>query len=230
VTIDQGAWIGVPGNLTAPDVGALQFGTGDFTAAALIQTTGGGSVVSKKFASDGSPADAGWQVVVHQDGTITFATESGSGYDEIDSVATAAVDGQWHHVAAVRGGGQLGLYFDGQPLPATRRSSLPTPLNVSGSAQLTIGGPLGPQGQLLGLPAFYGVIEDVALFNRALAQPELPACMFNLLTGSEPGLVAAVRQQDVSLPDPGDPALLADAGQRGELGDAHRLPAQVAHG
>jgi Concanavalin A-like lectin/glucanases superfamily len=193
VTIDQGAWIGVPGNLTAPDVGALQFGTGDFTAAALIQTTGGGSVVSKKFASDGSPADAGWQVVVHQDGTITFATESGSGYDEIDSVATAAVDGQWHHVAAVRGGGQLGLYFDGQPLPATRRSNLPTPLNVSGSAQLTIGGPLGPQGQLLGLPAFYGVIEDVALFNRALAQPELPACMFNLLTGSEPGLVGLYR-------------------------------------
>ena len=31
-------------------------------------------------------------------------------------------------------------------------------------------------------------------------------------------------------PGPGDPALLVDAGQRGELQDAQRLPAQVDHG
>src|SRR5207248_10256569 len=42
--------------------------------------------------------------------------------------------------------------------------------------------------------------------------------------------IAAGRQQDVSLPDPGDPPLLADAGQRCQLKDAQRLPAQVAHG
>ncbi len=42
--------------------------------------------------------------------------------------------------------------------------------------------------------------------------------------------IAAGHQQDVSLPDPGDPPLLADAGQRCQLEDAQRLPAQAAHG
>src|SRR4029450_12391029 len=40
--------------------------------------------------------------------------------------------------------------------------------------------------------------------------------------------IAARRQQDVSLPNPGDPALFADAGQSGELEDAYRFPAEVA--
>jgi hypothetical protein len=101
--IDQGAWIGVPGNLTAPDVGALGFGTGDFTAAALFQTTSGCTVVSMKSAGSGSPGDAGWLVTIARDATITCTTDNGSGSGEISSAATAALDGQWHHVAAAPG-------------------------------------------------------------------------------------------------------------------------------
>src|SRR5690606_35985348 len=40
---------------------------------------------------------------------------------------------------------------------------------------------------------FVGTSEDVILFNRAIVQSELPACMFNLLTGAEPGLVGLFR-------------------------------------
>src|SRR5262245_61492425 len=38
--------------------------------------------------------------------------------------------------------------------------------------------------------------------------------------------IAARYEQDVRLADPGDPALFVDAGQRCELEDSHRLPAQ----
>src|SRR4051812_2186305 len=41
------------------------------------------------------------------------------------------------------------------------------------------------------------------------------------------GRVAAVDQEHVGLPDPGGPALCADGGQRGELQDAERRPAQA---
>jgi hypothetical protein len=190
VKIDQGAQVSTSGNITAPNVGALQFGNGDFTVAALFQTTHGGTVASKKSAGGGSPSYAGWQVVVRPDGTIKFATDNGFGFYEVDSVATTALDGQWHHLAAVRRGGQLSLYFDGQPLSATTRSSLPAPLNVSGSEPLMIGATQQVQEPY---NQFAGVIEDVVLFNRGLAQQELPACMFNLLTGSEPGLVGLYR-------------------------------------
>ncbi len=188
--VDQGAQIGAPGNLAAPNVGALQFGAGDFTVAALFETTRGGTVASKKSAGGGSQSSAGWLLVVRPDGTIKFATDNGFGYYEIDSVATTALDGQWHHVAAVRRAGQLSLYFDGQPLSATPRGSLPTPLNVSGTEPLLIGATQQTQEPY---NQFVGVVEDVVLFNRGLSQQELPACMFNLLTGSEPGLVGLYR-------------------------------------
>ena len=41
--------------------------------------------------------------------------------------------------------------------------------------------------------------------------------------------IAAADQQDVGLPDQGDPAFLVDAGQRGELQHAHGLPPQLGH-
>ena len=42
--------------------------------------------------------------------------------------------------------------------------------------------------------------------------------------------VAAIHQQDVCLSDPGDPAVFADAGQRGEFQHAQGFPTQLAHG
>ena len=41
--------------------------------------------------------------------------------------------------------------------------------------------------------------------------------------------VAAVHQQRVGLLDPGDPPLLVEAGQRGELQHAQGLPPQLGH-
>ena len=42
--------------------------------------------------------------------------------------------------------------------------------------------------------------------------------------------IATVHQQDVSLPDHGDPKLFIDAGQCGERQHTQGLPAQFAHG
>ena len=42
--------------------------------------------------------------------------------------------------------------------------------------------------------------------------------------------VAAIHQQDICLADPGDSAFFVNAGQRGKLQHAQRLPIQFAHG
>src|SRR5207248_7150092 len=41
--------------------------------------------------------------------------------------------------------------------------------------------------------------------------------------------IAAIHEQDVRLPDQGDPKRFIDAGQRGELQHAQRLPTELAH-
>jgi hypothetical protein len=70
-----------------------------------------------------------------------------------------------------------------------------------------------------------GCIADGVLQRRQdVRQPGLPHPVAQVRR------IAAGHQQDVSLPDPRDPPLLADAGQRCQLEDAQRLPAQVAHG
>lgn len=44
------------------------------------------------------------------------------------------------------------------------------------------------------------------------------------------GCLATVHEQDVGLPNPGNPALLTDSRQGGELEEAQRLPTEAAHG
>ena len=183
---DFGVELKNDGRLTAKEVSAYDFGVGDFSVTALVQTTEPGTVVSKKTTEGGSQACAGWLVVLKPDGVIKFATDNGYGFYEINSEPTRAFDGAWHGVAAVRRGGQLEIWFDGEKLSAESRSSLPTPLDVTGSVRLMIGGTdqiQEPYNQLT------GYVEDVSVWNRAVSVTEIMSSMFNILTGNEAGLV-----------------------------------------
>ncbi len=190
---DQAANIQDSGRITAPNIGAYAFGTGDFTVAALIQTTHGGTLVSKKSTEGGAQSCAGWLVVVKPDGTIKFATDNGYGFYEVNSVPTTALNGEWHHVACVRRSGAMSVYFDLEEIQVTPRHNLPSPLDVSGEIRLMMGGTdqtQEPHNQ------YTGILEDVTIFARALTREELIPTVFNLLTGSEPGLVGLWRMND----------------------------------
>lgn len=73
-------------------------------------------------------------------------------------------DGQWHHLALRRGGGQLTLFIDGSPI-----STADVPGSVSRN------GPFGVHvGQKLDSRAhFTGAIDDVRVYDRALSDTEL---------------------------------------------------------
>jgi hypothetical protein len=186
VAPDYGLAIAAGGYVAVPSSNSYNFGTGDFSVTAMFQTVQAGTLVSRKTAKGGSPANAGWLVTVGPNGAISFATDSGRTFYAVDTNGTDALDGAWHGVAAIRRNGQLEIWLDGVQLPVTVRGHGSTPLNVNSSTRLVIGTTdqtQQPHRQ------FVGTIEDVTLWNCAISATEISETMFNLLTGQEQGLV-----------------------------------------
>lgn len=114
-----------------------------------------------------------------------------SGTYTVGPVLTAA---EWHHLALVRAGSTLRLYFDGQRLEVDGCASAPCDLTMAGpapSGTLRFGR-LADGSTLFGHESqFYGLIDDVAVFDRALSAGEIAQLAgSDRLSGTESGLLA----------------------------------------
>jgi sialidase-1 len=147
----------------------LPLGTKDFTASLWFRYTattgeqpllwmGGIGTTQPQVWLRGEPAS-------HRiTGLIT--TRNGAAAPTSASVRTTGAynDGQWHHLALRRGGGQLTLFVDG-----TAVSTADVPGSVSRNS------PFGVHiGQRLDSRAYFtGAIDDVRVYDRALSDAEL---------------------------------------------------------
>ncbi|EGG23493.1 hypothetical protein DFA_05626 [Cavenderia fasciculata] len=162
---------------------AYSFGFEDFSVTTLFRTSAVGSLVCRKPAG-GMP---GWTLVLLANGVFKFLTDNGQGYLYVSTAATKALNGQWHHVAAIRRGIDLEIWFDGvkQTVTATQTASS-IPVNVGRLAtpyQITFGNNDQVPSQ------FIGEMEDITIWNVALTQTSITNTMFNMVEGNEPGLV-----------------------------------------
>jgi hypothetical protein len=159
-------------------------GFGDFTVEAWVKPTAPGTIISRK-GTDGGRGNGGFLLVLRPDGTFKLATDSGDGFYEVNSQPTAALNGQWHHVAGVRRNGELSIHLDGNPLHVTVRSNASTPTNIDNGLNLLIGRTEQAQEQW---NQFTGLVNDAKFWRRALTQAEIVLSMEGLLTAQEPGL------------------------------------------
>jgi hypothetical protein len=173
------------GYLYANAISAYNFGTNDFTVEAWVKTMASGTIVGKK-STDGGNGNGGFLLVARPDGTIKFATDNGFGFYELNSVATSVCDGIWHHVAAVRQGTTISLYFDGQPISGTPHGNASPPLDVSNGYRLTIGTVDQQQEPYRNLT---GAVSEVRLWNRARNASEIAAGYSTRLPPSAANLV-----------------------------------------
>ncbi len=104
---------------------------------------------------------------------------------------TPLVPGEWHHLAVVCDGGYYRLYLDGVYMCRDMFEgdlfcdAIPTTGLPSGSSTLRIGMPASGSAQ------FYGLVDDVGVFNKALTTAEIQNIVAaERLSGSESGLLA----------------------------------------
>ncbi len=143
-----------------------------FTIAFWLKTTATGG--SGQWYNGKGLVDGEMPGVANDFGTSLIGTKAAFGVGNPDTTITttsAVNDGQWHHIAATRDsvGGQMQLLVDGA-LEATTTGptgSKASPPNLRvGSLQTGVAGGF-----------FFGAIDDMQLFDRALNASEVPQLM-----------------------------------------------------
>jgi outer membrane protein assembly factor BamB len=105
-----------------------------------------------------------------QDGRPGFSVRTGPG-EAVTVDAQRPLDGGWHHVAGVLAeGGVLRLFVDGQLAAETKGKGL---LPGQPALGLQLGAPAGSQVSSFGNSPYTGLIDQFAVYNRALGEAEL---------------------------------------------------------
>jgi hypothetical protein len=178
---------------------SLNFGnSAPFTVAAWVKTTANyGMIVSFRSSTDGGPAI---DLAVGYDGgtdnpgkaMILVRQDGGGGGSYAHVIGGSVNDGQWHHVAAVRGSGStIELFLDGisQGTSSDTQSggSITTDLRAMGSERRWVNDGYGTAVQRY----LAGTIDDVRIYGRALSAVEIAALYSgNTLSGSSSGTVS----------------------------------------
>jgi len=153
------------------DDASLNFGTGEFTLSAWVNTGGAidqGShwnAILEKGHFSGNPSDKLYGFFIPHTGgnanKIFFVVN-----DKTNTKSDSALDdNEWHHIVGVRdSSGGLSMYVDGVQQSATATSGE----DVDDVTSLIIGGD-----NRVSARDFNGLIDEVVIFNRALTEEEV---------------------------------------------------------
>lgn len=160
---------GVDDAVFIPNSTNLNFGSSPFSGTLWMKAASlrpaWNVLAEKDIGGVGNPS---WFVVVNQDGTVRFVVADGRGIDFTVISTSTVSDGNFHFIAWVRKPEILEVYVDGQlsgTLAATTGS-------VSNNETLVIGA--AESWGSLDAP-FNGIIDEVALYNKALSLADIQA-------------------------------------------------------
>ena len=165
----------------------LEFGPGDFSVSAWIYTSGpaspaGGTSEDQSVFAKGGDDGGGIRYHMTLPGnTVVFLTDANDdagGKGKYDPNGTIpVVDSAWHHIVGYRDGNTLRLYVDGvEDMGVTNHteSTLPADYSITPTVHPAIIGAITSNNE--GFPInkyFHGIIDDVAVWNRALTLDEI---------------------------------------------------------
>jgi hypothetical protein len=172
--------------MSAPSNSAYNFGSGNFSLEAWVKPLSTGTIFGKKSTEGGNTDCAGFLLVLEPNGAFKLATDNGFGYSQIISDSTNVMDGNWHHVAAVRSGENMHIYVDGKTINSTVSGSLSSPLEVNNGLDLLIG---SVQQQQEAYIHYFGAIKEARVWDIALSLDQIKSGIDINLQGNENGLV-----------------------------------------
>jgi len=152
------------------------FAPRDYTVLAWFQTTG--APISQTIFAATDPTDPayGLWLAVESGGQVRYTYRPPTGDARLLRSGATYADGRWHHLAAVKSGPALALYLDGQNVVTATASA-----DFDGSLDIAI----GRLGRTLAAAYFDGLIDEVALYERALTAEQIQALARPAASGVE---------------------------------------------
>ena len=122
----------------------------------------------------------GFQIYLEASGTIHFVLREPNGNGVGFSSTTQIADGNWHHIAAVLNEENVSVFVDGS---LETEGTFDNTVTGNGSEDLSFGhSPWASE-------YYSGLLDEIRIWNQALAQEQIQAHMNTPLSGDENGLV-----------------------------------------
>jgi len=179
--------------------------TGDFTIEMWIQPQTSGPILSVGRGTAGTTPLMAWNLYPTGELELGLSGLSSNPGPEATppvgapaiafaSNATPLLDGEWHHVAAVRAGGVISLYLDGGQLAGTQSPLWSPPaISLDSSSPLFLGYcnqfTFGSGGTDLAATYLTAAFDEFRIWNYALSQGQIQDGMNHQLTDQESGLL-----------------------------------------
>ncbi|MBA4372565.1 MAG: hypothetical protein C0402_06845 [Thermodesulfovibrio sp.] len=157
---------GIDDYVSVPASSNWAFGTGDFTVE--FWTFGTSDDFKRPLINNRkTPAsDNMWAIEIYG---VANRVEFHSGLNIFLEATNLLTSSSWNHVAVIRNSGLLSMYINGN-----LSGSIANTTNFSEINDLQVGRDIMDGNQLLGR-TFQGLMDEVAIFNRALSQAEIQA-------------------------------------------------------
>jgi hypothetical protein len=173
--------------VTLGDVNEFEFSTNDFTITCWIYPTGHGTVISKYTWVSEENSALEWGLRVGYLGEIYFQRSNLPSMYSVRYLSSFSYGylNQWTHIAVVKKDYTMRLYING--IHASINS---TEENIAGkTAHIFIGAFISSYVDGMS-NIFNGLIDEVAIYDKALSIEEITQTMYSNLSGQETGLIA----------------------------------------
>lgn len=135
--------------------------------------------IAGKLSSSGGWSYRGYGLVRYSSNTFRFLT--GNGYVNAVDSTLQYTDTEWHHVMGILEGGVMKIYVDG-----VFHAQSGSGMSILDSGQFAH---VGRQYSDLSYRYLRGMVDDVRIFNLALAAPQVTAAMTTVPVGPQAGMV-----------------------------------------
>lgn len=179
---DFGAYLNSEAQLLVQDDRGYDLGLGDFSITMIIQTEQIGTLVYGY-----NDITQGFALQIEENNLISFSIFSRGSTTKVSATIDHIHDGAWHSIAIVHRNGDQEIWFNGVKLDVSKMVEPSSEKLANATAPIIFGCVFPGSGDAQW--DYVGLMEDITLWKIAVDKKTIFNSMFNMLKGSEKGLI-----------------------------------------